>query len=163
MIPAQVQSQFQPTATFPPTTAMLQRDHLDSTLVSIEQPLHLLSSSPSSNHRRIATSATLQKHTKEVAAKAIPTRKKKTTQDEFETRIANARLAYGGSVGWCQLYRDVPFGMLPTVEQLKAHDPPSAMKLLSVVPIDKSRANSEVRHFFERQSMNSAHHYAYKY
>ncbi|OAQ22304.1 hypothetical protein K457DRAFT_26191, partial [Linnemannia elongata AG-77] len=163
IIPVQVQSQFQPTATFPPMAAILQRGHLDSMLASIEQPLHLLSSSPSSDHRPIATSATLQKLTREVAANAIPTRKKKTTEDVFETRIANARLAYGGSVGWCRLYRSVPFGMLPTKEQLKTHNPPSAMKLLSDVPIDKSRANSEVGHFFEKQSMNSAHHYAYKY
>ncbi|KAF9991790.1 hypothetical protein BGZ79_003977, partial [Entomortierella chlamydospora] len=163
MTPVQVQSRFQPTAAFPLTTAMLQRDHSDSTLVSIEQPLDLLSSSPSSNHRLITTSATLQEHTKEVAAKAIPTRKKKSIKEGIETRIANARLAYGGSVGWCQLYKDLKIGMLPTVEQLGAHNPPSAMKLLSVVPISKSRANSEVGHFFERQSLNNAHHYAYKY
>ncbi|KAF9178643.1 hypothetical protein BGZ49_005300, partial [Haplosporangium sp. Z 27] len=90
MIPVQVQSQFQP-------TAMLQHNHLDSMLASIEQPFHLLSSSSSSNYQSIATSATLQTP-KEVAAKAIPTRKKKTTQGEFETHMANAQLAYSGSV-----------------------------------------------------------------
>ncbi|KAH7056149.1 hypothetical protein BKA57DRAFT_197640 [Linnemannia elongata] len=142
IIPVQVQSQFQPTATFPPMAAMLQRGHLNSMLASIEQPLHLFSSSPSSDHRPIATSATLQKLTREVAANAIPTRKKKTTEDVFETRIANARLAYGGSVGWCRLYRSVPFGMLPTKEQLKTHNPPSAMKLLTDVPIDNTSTTS---------------------
>ncbi|KAF9114110.1 hypothetical protein BGW39_003505, partial [Mortierella sp. 14UC] len=97
MIPIQVQSQFQSTTTFPPSMPMLHRDLSDSTLASIEQPLHSLPSVHSSDHQPVTTSATLQKLTREAAAKATPSRKKKPTQAEFETRIESARIAYGGS------------------------------------------------------------------
>ena len=76
MIPIQVQSQFQPTPTFSPLTPILRRDHSDSTLASVEQPLHLLPSLPSSGHQPVTVSATLNKLTKEAAAKANYTRKK---------------------------------------------------------------------------------------
>lgn len=153
LIPIPVQPQLS-TATFPSSMPALRRDLSDSTIASVDQPSHLF---PSSEHHQTASSANIQNLVNEPASKAASNKKKKMTEVEYRDRIGRAQLAYGGSANWCHLYRSVPLGSLPTKDEFDNYPPPPAFELLLQVPIQKARKNSEVAHFFVKDSKLRIH------
>ncbi|KAF9197855.1 hypothetical protein BGZ49_001543 [Haplosporangium sp. Z 27] len=162
IIPLPVQPQLSRT-TFTPSIPLLQRDFSDSTIVSVDQLSHLFSHPPLPEHHRVATPTNILNLIKESVSKAVSNRQQKLTDADYNDRMGRARIACGGSVSWCHLYKQVRFESLPTKEEFEANPPPPALQRLLDVPIEKSRKNSEVEHFIEKQSMHGTYSHRYKY
>ncbi|KAF9402439.1 hypothetical protein BGZ76_007309, partial [Entomortierella beljakovae] len=48
--------------------------------------------------------------------KSSSKKKKQPTGNDIIGRIKGAQAAFGGTSGWCQLYKTIPLGSLPTLE-----------------------------------------------